>query len=569
MCRPPSSLCRNVAVRCLSALLGVFLASAAFAQEPSRPREPPPVLREFVVQGASVYSRDDVLWLLDLRVGDPLSRTPAEVAEELRDRYEQEGYAAVRVDPQFDAAAGRLTLTIQEGRIDDIEIVGVSDKDARNFQQDLARQNVRTGQVYNKRTVGTAIDRALEEAGGALRIGRSPSSSRESIELEAREGTHVLVIPLRRERGHFSFNTGTGTREDLFSPVDGFAPLLGFDAVAFDGAGSNHTFVGGHISYKFGQDRTGYSLGIERPLLDRARLFVGAEMHDLTATDDLWRLTTGEQTLVAAAFKNTFRDYYRRRGTQVHAGLRPSTNQEIVAAWRWDRHESLENGTDFSLFRGDQIYRPNTPIVPGDWHSLVLAYTYDSRGVGGARPLAAFERHLVNDLFRGTRRQASGWRVDWTSEIAGHAMGGDRTFDRHILNARAYVPLLPRQSIAARVILGFSNGDLPIERRFAIGGVGTVHGYSFKEATGAGMALFNAEYRFDLSGGSRANLGGLRALFFFDAGRVDRPVPGSTTDWLKGIGVGVQTGPFRLEFGFRADAIPRSRQILLRLSPTF
>jgi hypothetical protein len=97
-----------------------------------------------------------------------------------------------------------------------------------------------------------------------------------------------------------------------------------------------------------------------------------------------------------------------------------------------------------------------------------------------------------------------------------------------------------------------------------------VHGYGFKEAAGARMTLLNAEYRLDLTGDWRSNgTGFLRALFFFDAGRVDRPFAASATDWLTGIGAGLQTGPFRLEFGFRANAIPRSRQVLLRLGPTF
>jgi outer membrane protein assembly factor BamA len=559
-----------VPVRCLSAIVAVLLATTLSAQDIPRQPEPGPVLNELVVQGASIYTRDDVMWVLGLSLGGRLAGSPAEVAEKLRLLYEREGYTAARVEPLFDAASGRLTLTVQEGRIDDIEVVGVPEDLARSFKEGLAGHDVRPGQIYNQRAVWTAVERLLDAAGGALRVGRSQGSDPDAVELVDRAGRHVLVIPLHRERGHVSLTSGTGAREDLFSPVDGFSPVIGFEGVAFDRTGFGHTFVGGYVSYKFGRDHTGFSLGIERPLLDKARLFVGAEAHDLTASDDLWRLSTAEQSLVAIGFKNTFRDYYRRRGTQVHAGIRPDPNQELVASWRWDRHEPLQNGTNFSFFRDSQTFRPNAETAEGDLHAVVLAYTYDSRGVGGTRPAAAFERHLVDDPFRGTRWQAYGWRVDWTSEIAGRATGGDYTFDRHILHARAYVPLLPRQSIAARVIAGFSHGELPLERRFAIGGVGTVHGYAFKEAAGGRMTLLNAEYRLDLTGDWRSSRRGfLRALFFFDVGRVDRPVAPSTADWLTGIGAGLQTGPFRLEFGYRANAIPRSRQVLLRLGPTF
>ena len=129
---------------------------------------------------------------------------------------------------------------------------------------------------------------------------------------------------------------------------------------------------------------------------------------------------------------------------------------------------------------------------------------------------------------------------------------------------------MPRQSVAARLIAGFSDGTLPIERQFAIGGIGTVHGYAFKEAAGARMTLVNAEYRIDLAGRSRdGSSSGLRAMFFFDAGRVDRPIGSSTTEWLNGIGAGLQAGPIRVEFGYRLNDIPKSRQILVRLGPTF
>ena len=86
---------------------------------------------------------------------------------------------------------------------------------------------------------------------------------------------------------------------------------------------------------------------------------------------------------------------------------------------------------------------------------------------------------------------------------------------------------------------------------------------------GEGMTLLNAEYRFDVTPGNEADNPALRALVFFDAGRVRRPFDGTTAEWLRGIGLGLQTGPFRVEFGFRLNDIPGSRQILVRLGPTF
>ncbi len=568
MTRNGRRTCARLLSRLAAVLCTALFASSLFAQDAPRPPQTGPVLNELVLQNATVFTRDDVMWLLDLRIGSPLPGSPEEVAGSLRQRYEHEGYTAA-VEPAFDSQTGRLTLTVREGRIDEIEVVGVSPDVAQSFKKGLASYDVREGAVYNRRTVGSAVGRLLAAAEGALRVSRSRASAHDEVELVDRAGRQVLVVPLRRERGRFSLTTGTGSREDLFNPVDGFAPGLGFQATAFDRTGPNYTFISGYVSYKFSREYTGYSFGIERVLLNDPRLFIGAEAHDLTATDDLWRLSPTEQSLVAVGFKNTFRDYYRRRGTQVHVAFRPGTKQELLVSGRWDKHEPLQNETNFSVFRDDQTFRPNTPIAPAELNAIVLAYTFDSRGVAGDGIAAGFERHLADDLFRGTRRQAYGSRIDWTSEVAGHGLGGDHTFDRHILNARAYVPVLPRQSVAARLIAGFSGGTLPIERRFAIGGVGTVHGYAFKEAAGERMTLVNAEYRIDLAGNRRDGRSTLRAVVFFDAGRIDRPIGSSSTEWLRGIGAGLQAGPFRIEVGYRLNDIPQSRQILVRLGPTF
>jgi outer membrane translocation and assembly module TamA len=56
---------------------------------------------------------------------------------------------------------------------------------------------------------------------------------------------------------------------------------------------------------------------------------------------------------------------------------------------------------------------------------------------------------------------------------------------------------------------------------------------------------------------------------FYDLGKITGPIDGSRSDWLQGIGFGVSVASIRVEFGFRADDIPNSRQILVRLGPTF
>ena len=110
------------------------------------------------------------------------------------------------------------------------------------------------------------------------------------------------------------------------------------------------------------------------------------------------------------------------------------------------------------------------------------------------------------------------WRVDWMSEIsAPDALGSDFDFRRHIVSGRARVRLSPHQEFGARVIGGWSDGVLPPQRQFAIGGLGSVHGYGFKEAVGSSLALVNLEYAIGWRNG-------LKVFGLFDAGRVTSPI---------------------------------------------
>jgi Omp85 superfamily domain len=567
----------RIGVLILPLLAAAGLPAEAQTPPPAAQQPPPPILESVALQGVTVYSRDDVIWMLRLREGAALPDPPEALARELQRRYDRDGYIAAHVDASL--TGGHLTLTAQEGRIDEIEILGVSDALARRLQ---ARLSIQPGDIYNERTVGRAVKVMLRETGGALTVrepdhaqasgGAAPEHPPDTVGLDPRGGRNVLVIPLHKRQGDVDVMTGTSSREDFFNPVDGFAPAIGFTGTVFDHAKFNHTFLAGYVSYKFARDTPGYSFGLERPLFRSPKLFLGGEVHDMTASDDMWRLSTVEQSLVALTFQNTYRDYYRRRGIQAFAALRAGEANEFNVIARWDRHEPLRNMTEVDLFREFEDYRPNAQIAAADVNSIVLGYTFDMRGLTGPGVTSTYERHLKDGLFGFGRRQQPGVRVEWTSEIAGHGLGGDQEFDRHILNARGYLPLSGRQLVSGRGLFGFSHGTLPIERQFAIGGIGSVRGYRFKEESGTGLALMNVEYALKFGSGSLVGHdsdGGIRGLLFYDAGRVTGALPGSTGHWLQGIGVGFAIGDLRVEFGYRANDIPGSLQVLVRLNPNF
>jgi outer membrane protein assembly factor BamA len=535
----------------------VYLAAALLLTRPAAAFQPQdaPVLTDIRISGATVFTPDELRERHGLAAGEPLKEPPDTIAAEIEKRYARQGYTFAEVQARLDGTT--LVVDIDEGQFDDIRIDGVRPEVADRLRAELALQ---PGDIFNRQQAVRALDHALEVAQGAI----VRSGARDTFALEREAGRRVLRIVLSTRSNRSGVFLGTQGREDWYSPVDGFAPAFGIQSTIFDPERFNHVYWAGYVSYKFAPERVGYSFGFERPFLADGVLQLGASIHDLTASDDQWRLTDAEQSLVSLGFRNTFRDYYRRKGYQVHAAVRPLANHEWLVAWRSDEHLALANETDYGFFRGDHSFRPNLATGEGDLGSVLLGWTFDTRGLTADTPGERFRRHLRDDLFGSRAGDAHGARIEWTSEVAAGAFDHDFDFTRHVLNARAWLETSPSRLWTGRAIVGTASGTLPPQRVFALGGIGSVHGYRFKETAGERMLLLNGEFRQRFF--RKSGLGGIA---FIDAGRVFDPVDGSSGDWLAGAGVGLMFGSARLEFGWRLDDVPDSLQILFRLGPTW
>jgi hypothetical protein len=567
---------RSIAIAvCLRAL-----ASSAAAQDLSQPPASPHNIGRVVIVGARELSEETVRQALPVELGTPTADSLEHIAEAVERRYRDDGYTFAHVTPLFDEATGTLSLTIDEGVIDGVEFDGVDDFNVvRTLLDEFA---MRAGDVFNRNRAMQALEVLLRQTRGAIRPERTGSPDRHgrrgTFDIVDRNGQRVLVVALDEPPGRFRLVPDLGDREDWFTPVDGFVPSLGFGATVFDHHEFNHAYVLGHLSVKAASHRAGYALGFERPVFRTTKLYLGGELHDLTATDDRWQVSSAEASLAAIAPRKSFRDYYRRRGLQVNAALRVHPQAELLFAWRGERQENLGVESDFSFWNRDESFRPNLPIVDGWLNAVVIGGSVDAQRFDRESLDASYRRHQLENPF-GDRltdpenRQGalSTWRVDWTSEISTPgALGSDFDFSRHILSGRGRFLVSPHQEVAARLLGGWSGGSLPPQRQFAIGGIGSVHGYEFKEAVGDGLALLNLEYAL----GWRNSF---QVLGFFDAGRVTRRPDASRTvgsrpedsPWLNGVGFGIAAGGIRLDFGYKLDAVPSSLQVLLRFGRTF
>ncbi len=556
------------------AWLSVCAPAAIFAQD--APVQPAAIVQSIEIRGTREIAEAAVRRTLGVQTGQPIPDTPDRLADRIAQHYHDEGYTFARVTPQFDPVSGALAFTVDEGVVDGVEFQGVDEHLARRFADEFA---MRAGDVFNRRKARQALDVLLRQTRGAISPGHvHPKAFTDSDELKSRRGTfdlveqnggRILVVGLREPGARFRLVPDLGEREDWFSSVDGFAPSLGMGVAIFDHTNFNHAFIAGHLSYKAASERAGYALGFERPLFAATKLYVGGELHDLTASDDGWRASSIEASLAAVGPRRSLRDYYRRRGYQINTAMRLHSRIEALAAWRGERQEALATSSDFSFWHGDEPFRANVAARDGRLNALVVGATADSQGFERESLEASYRRHQLDAPFGEwldgsdwPRDSQPIWRIDWTSEISEPgAFSSDFDFRRHIISGRARALLTEHQNIGVRAIRGWSGGMLPPQRLFAIGGYGSVHGYDFKEGVGDSMTLLNLEYEL----GWRR---GLKLIGFYDVGRVGLE-SGQDSPWLKGVGVGVGAGGFRVDFGYKTSAIPGSLKVLIRFDRTF
>jgi len=235
-------------------------------------------------------------------------------------------------------------------------------------------------------------------------------------------------------------------------------------------------------------------------------------------------------------------NYYLRKGFEIALRWEPvmpthSFKLSVVA----ESHDSLQKSTDWSVanWRSRRKVRENPPINPGSMRGITFRYDFD------------------------TRANSLGWYNTLLIEHSGPSLGSDFDFTRYQLHLRYAYPL-GQHRIRTRLLLGFSNKPLPIQRQFAISGPGGLRGYPLfapadeveRETTphwhkhsryafgGDRGFLFNIEYHYSLAEITKWSIFKSAYLIaFLDEGQVWNASDAEYTfDPSGNIGIGLQFG---------------------------
>ncbi len=385
-----------------------------------------------------------------------------------------------------------------------------------------------------------------------VEVGRESESSlrvRQTYQWDDEEGESE-----RKERRNHRWEHDENTDFKLaYDKVDGL--YLGLDINEFpvsDYGMQFRTFASGGYAFASHswQGRGGFGFGV----LPRGQLELSLDIYHLTHTEDSWYMSDTENSLAAFFLHEDFRDYYLREGFGSTLAWQPLEMLELSARYQAERHDSLTNATDWALFGGNKAFLPNLPANEGMLRAFVFGLRLDTRD-DEEEPL-------------------SGWRFESSLELSHPDLASDFDYRRYVLDLRRYQPLTPFVNLDTRIRWGNSNGKLPPQKRFYLGGPSSLPGFGLKELSGKEFALWNAEIRLhDERSHHHGWLGHLGLFFFADVGlAADQPLSDfSPSDWMSDAGVGLcnQDGDFRIQVAKRTDRADDAYVWMLRIERPF
>jgi hypothetical protein len=199
--------------------------------------------------------------------------------------------------------------------------------------------------------------------------------------------------------------------------------------------------------------------------------------YDVMTPVETWQLPDPDAALAAFFGHRDFRDYFNRHGAKATATFNMSARSSLSADWSDEAWSSPSERHVFSVFGNGSAWRANPVTDAGRFHLGVLRANVDTRNDP--------ENPSTGWLIAGEYERGSGQITDAgpTSTLARAASPGRVSYGRALIDLRRYNRLSPTTWFNTRLVLGgWLHGDeLPLERRFSVGGLGTVPGVDFRK----------------------------------------------------------------------------------------
>ena len=207
---------------------------------------------------------------------------------------------------------------------------------------------------------------------------------------------------------------------------------------------------------------------------------LGGRLFNTVEAVEPWQLTDLEVGLASFVAHRDYRDYFQRHGASVTASLFAARMVSLTGSFSDERWLTRDANNPFTLFRGDDSWRPNPAMDEGRMHIASATFAVDTRN-DDENPWSGW--HLIADFERGTGTLE---RVGLTTTTTGNTLTWSEptptVYSRGFLDLRRYNRVSPEGQLNFRALIGgwISGDPLPIERRLSVDGPGAMPGYGFR-----------------------------------------------------------------------------------------
>ena len=476
-----------------------------------------PVTTGVSFEGNTVYSSEVLTKFMDIQPGQVLnSVSVGQKVQGINAAYARDGYMLAHVDGIRVDDQGILHIHIVEGVVEDI--IPAGNKKTRN--KVITREFVqKKGKPFNKFLVRRSVERVYN-------LGFFDDVNVRMLPGEQDPNNVIIEIDVLEHK------TGTITLGAGYSKSDGLMGIVEFGEDNLRGTGDKfkvHWEIGGKKKYK------NYQISYLKPWIDSKGTSLGFSFFN---REDEYT-DYNEDGSEVAEYNKKSRGFNISFGRQTGEYTRDYlTLESRKDSYKWDDDDSsgfrydknAGKGTNWDNgsynFASDNYVKNNF----GRINSVTWQKVYDSR----------------DNIYEPTR----GRRISYTTQWAGHGLGGDFDFYKFTAETRMYKKLGAKNVLAFRARAGFIQGDAPYSQLFTLGGADSLRGYEDDQFRGKYMYNATLEFRFPIvkkvSGVLFTDIGDA-----WDAPNVTWYNSKKTFNYGVGAGVRITTpiGPVKLDYG--------------------
>ncbi|MCH7946619.1 MAG: BamA/TamA family outer membrane protein [candidate division Zixibacteria bacterium] len=343
-----------------------------------------------------------------------------------------------------------------------------------------------------------------------------------------------------------------------YNRVDGL--LLG-GKFGFEHKDSLTPAVDAGFGYAFEAKRIRYFFAAEQYIWKKQLLRIGGSFYRKLSSEDDWLLGNSENTVFALIAREDFKDYYESEGAS--GWIKMSAAKDLLLTISYDSYDSRwikSQKNLWSMFGGSKLFRENFSSIEPSYRAVGIA-EIDSKHNAEVSLEFSYDNRLNDD-----DNILSGWKFSGNFQWSADRFSSDFDYRKYTFQIIRYQKVNRISAIRLRAVHGNSDGNLPMYKRYFLGGLGTLPGYNHKEMIGSRFWMLNSEYRVGLTKKHFSYL-----LFMWDVGQIANDSRLDDQSEIKhSLGLGLDFSGLRVNFSKRLDGqADRNIKIHVRFSSSF